>query len=92
MGFVFLIMVIVGVFTPSNVYYLVISAVAAILFSSYLLYDLQVRQQPSIIPCTQYLSHGISMRLKLMRLPEELHNFFMPAGHHGRQDCGAVSR
>ncbi|CAL8471618.1 g11160 [Coccomyxa elongata] len=41
LAFVFLIMIIIGVFTPSNVYYLVISAVAAVLFSSYLLYDLQ---------------------------------------------------
>lgn len=59
LGFVFLIMIIIGVFTPSNVYYLVISAVAAVLFSSYLLADLQVRQQPLIFPSTHYPSHGI---------------------------------
>ena len=45
MGFVFLIMIFVGVFVPSNVYFLIISAIAAVLFSAYLLYDLQVRQR-----------------------------------------------
>jgi FtsH-binding integral membrane protein len=43
MGFVFVIMIFVGVFVPSNVYFLIISAIAAVLFSAYLLYDLQVR-------------------------------------------------
>lgn len=42
MGFVFVIMIFVGVFVPSNVYFLIISAIAAVLFSAYLLYDLQV--------------------------------------------------
>ncbi|KAK9918664.1 hypothetical protein WJX75_005780 [Coccomyxa subellipsoidea] len=41
MGFVFVIMIFVGVFVPSNVYFLIISAIAAVLFSAYLLYDLQ---------------------------------------------------
>jgi FtsH-binding integral membrane protein len=41
-GFVFMIAIIVGVFARSNVYYLVISCVGALLFSAYLLFDLQL--------------------------------------------------
>lgn len=41
-GFVFMIAIIVGIFVQSNVYYLVISCVGALLFSAYLLFDLQL--------------------------------------------------
>jgi FtsH-binding integral membrane protein len=33
--------ILVGVFVPSNIYYIIISAIAAVLFSAYLLFDLQ---------------------------------------------------
>ncbi len=48
LGFVFMIMIFVGVFVPSNIYYLVISSVAAVLFTAYLLYDLQVRDKSTL--------------------------------------------
>lgn len=43
-----MIMIFVGVFVPSNIYYLVISSVAAVLFTAYLLYDLQVRDKSTL--------------------------------------------
>lgn len=39
----FIIAIIIGVFVESNIYFLVISAIAAVLFSAYLLSDLQVK-------------------------------------------------
>lgn len=40
-GFVFMVAILIGVFVPSNIYYLIVSAIGALLFSSYLLFDLQ---------------------------------------------------
>lgn len=39
----FLLALVVGVFWQNNLYYLIISVVGAILFSAYLLYDIQAR-------------------------------------------------
>ena len=41
-GFVFMIAILVAMLTRSNIVYLVISAVGALLFSAYLLFDLQL--------------------------------------------------
>ena len=39
----FLLALVVGIFWQNNMYYLIISVVGAILFSAYLLYDIQAR-------------------------------------------------
>ena len=41
-GFVFMVAILVAVLLRSNIAYLVISAVGALLFSAYLLFDLQL--------------------------------------------------
>ncbi|KAK9840630.1 hypothetical protein WJX81_005654 [Elliptochloris bilobata] len=38
----FLLALVVGIFWPNNIYYLIISVVGAVLFSAYLLYDIQL--------------------------------------------------
>ena len=47
----FLLALVVGIFWQNNMYYLIISVVGAILFSAYLLYDIQARTgAPQLVP------------------------------------------
>ena len=69
-GFVFMIAIIVGVFVQSNVYYLVISCVGALLFSAYLLFDLQLIMGGAL-PLSWVPKHGKGAATDSMSLPAE---------------------
>ena len=53
-----MIAIIVGVFVRSNIYYLIISVVGALLFSAYLLFDLQlIMGGCAYWPCLRCIHH-----------------------------------
>ena len=76
-GFVFMIAILVAVFVQSNIYYLVISVVGALLFSAYLLFDLQVRQPfdtPAPIELLHMFAPGQRCAACLKTLPISTNN------------------